>query len=134
MTLFFDIQKLEKQAKGSDLKFLEILENHYQISSLKKSSFKKFKSINGTSYLLNPQALFTLSRSIDISYIVQYVRLAAKRLYNDYAMFNEIGLNITFYPDIDLNLLKYNPLLKITNKYIYFKFEEIYYGTKLRKD
>lgn len=134
MTLFFDIQKLEKQAKGSDLKFLEILENHYQISSLKKSSFKKFKSINGTSYLLNPQALFTLSRSIDISYIVQYVRLASKRLYNDYAMFNEIGLNITFYPDIDLNLLKYNPLLKITNKYIYFKFEEIYYGTKLRKD
>lgn len=134
MTLFFDIQKLEKQAKGSDLKFLEILENHYQISSLKKASFKKFKSINGTSYLLNPQALFTLSRSIDISYVVQYVRLAAKRLYNDYTMFNDIGLNITFYPDIDLNLLKYNPLLKITNKYIYFKFEEIYYGTKLRKD
>jgi hypothetical protein len=135
MTLFFDIQKLEKQANGNDLKFIEILQNHYEITVLKKTSFKKFKSIKGSSYLLNPQAIFnSLTRSIDIAYIVQYVRLAARRSYPSYTLYNITWLDITFFPEIDLNSIKNNPLLKITTNYIYFKFEEIYNGTKLRKN
>lgn len=130
MILFFDIKKLEEQALGSDVELLKILKDFYNKKVNKQSTLSRYKSINGKSYLLNTQALFNLS--IDISYIAQYIRLAARRDYTLYKLFNTISLDLSFYPEIDINIVKSNPLLKITNKQINFKFEEIYYGAKFR--
>lgn len=130
MTLFFSLKKLENQAAANDSIFLQILKDHYTTSVLNKSVFSKYKKINGTSYLLNPQPLFT--QTIDIAYIVQYIKLASLRDYTVFKLFNIITLDTSFFPEIDTNAIQKNPLIKITNKQIKFKFEEIYYGAKFR--
>lgn len=132
MTLFFSLEKLEKQAQGSDPKFMQILSDFYQQKTLKRPSLNKvrFKPINGSSYLLNPQPLF--AQHVDIAYVVQYVRLAARRDYTLFTMFKEIRLDLSYFPELDINSLNRNPLLIVKNKHIQFKFEEIYYGAKFR--
>lgn len=132
MTLFFSLEKLEKQANGSDPKFMQILWDHYQRKLLQRPTLNKvrYKPINGTSYLLNPQPLF--NQPTDIAYIVQYIRLAAKRDYTLLTLFKEIRLDLSFFPEIDTKVLSRNPLLIVKNNHIQFKFEEIYYGAKFR--
>lgn len=132
MTLFFSLEKLEKQANGSDPKFMQILWDHYQRKLLQRPTLNKvrYKPINGTSYLLNPQPLF--NQPTDIAYIVQYIRLAAKRDYTLLTLFKEIKLDLSFFPEIDIKVLSRNPLLIVKNNHIQFKFEEIYYGAKFR--
>jgi len=132
MTLFFSLEKLEKQANGSDPKFMQILWDHYQSKLLKRPTLSKikYKSINGSSYLLNPQPLF--NQNVDIAYVVQYVKLAARRDYTLFTVFNQIVLDLSFFPDLDAQAISRNPLLIVKNKHIQFKFEEIYYGAKFR--
>jgi hypothetical protein len=132
MTLFFSLEKLEKQTGNSDPKFMQILWEHYQCKTLQRPSLRKvkFKPINGSSYLLNPQPLF--NQTIDIAYVVQYIKLAAKRDYSLFRMFNQIGLDLSFFPELDQQYINRNPLLIVKNNHIQFKFEEIYYGAKFR--
>lgn len=134
MTLLFDLYKLESQTNNKDILFIEILKDHYNKTFLKKSSFKRFKSIKGSSYLLNPVPVLNQIAGIDIAYNVQYIKLAARRSFTDYRIYNQIKLDLSFFPDIDLNSIKTNPLLNITTNKIYFKFEEIYNGSQLHKN
>lgn len=132
MILFFDIQKLEKQTIGNDLKFLQILEDHYNAKALKRPTLSKLKytPIHGNSYLLNAKPLFR--QPVDIAYVVQYIKLAARRDFLLFSQFNVISLDLSFFPEFDPKLLSRNPLLNIKNNQIQFKFEEIYYGAKFR--
>lgn len=132
MTLFFSLEKLEKQSIGSDPKFMQILWDHYQQKLLRRPTLNKvrYKPINGSSYLLNPQPLF--NQQTDIAYVVQYVKLAARRDYTLFTMFKQITLDLSFFPDLDVSIISRNPLLIVKNKQIQFKFEEIYYGAKFR--
>ena len=132
MTLFFDINKLDKEASGSIIKFIAILKDHYTKSIKKYSYINKYKSIHGNSYLLNPAPLFTAK--IDKAYIIQYVKLAARRDYTLFKLFNIISLDLSYFPEINLEIIKHNPLLKIINNQIQFKFEEIKNGTSIWTD
>lgn len=129
MTLFFDINKLDKEASGSILKFIAILEDHHNKSTKKGSYLRKYKPIYGSDFLLHPEPLFKIT--LDKAYIVQYVRLAARRDYTLYKLLNIITLDLSYFPEINLDLIKNNPLLKIINNKIQFKFEEIKNGISI---
>lgn len=133
MTLFFDIIKLETESKGSDKLFIDILEDYYRVQVLNKIQTIKYRSIKGKSWLLNPIPLFDKTIA-DLSYIVQYIKLAGRRNYHLYKMHNILTLDITFYPNLNIELIKNNPLLNIINNNIHFKFEDNFFETKSNKE
>jgi len=126
MTLFFDIIKLEAESKGNDLLFMNILEDYYNVKTFNRLQKVKYKSISGRSWLLNPVPLFD-RKTADISYIVQYIKLAGRRNYQLYKTYGILTLDSSFYPNLLLENIKRNPLLNISNnQHIHFKFEEIF--------
>jgi hypothetical protein len=126
VTFFFNIEALEREAGDSYVKFMTIFEI-IVLDKLPKSTY--IKSVNrckkGNSYLLNPKPLLNLAKNIDIAYIIQYIKLAARRDYTAYKYNNYAGLLLSYYPDINMAAIKHNPLLKITKQEILFKYEEI---------
>lgn len=129
MTLFFDINKLEKEADGNDLKFMQILEDHYIVRTKHTLPKLKYKPINGKSWLLNPQPLFN-KHIADIAYIVQYVKLAGRRDYLLYKLYNQISLDRSYYPTLNIDNISRNPLLFITQTHVHFKYETIYLNSR----
>jgi hypothetical protein len=126
MICFFDLEILEREAGTDSEKFLWLLYYHHT-KSIPKNRHSKYKpskyNLNGTSWLLKPDKLFELS--IDNNYIVQYIKLAARRSYSFYKFYGIKTLDRSLFPDLNLENIKTNPLLKITNNLIYFKYEEI---------
>jgi hypothetical protein len=125
MALFFNLKTLEEQSNGDASKFMAMLEYHHSKKLPSKSSkFKPSKvSLAGNCFILSPVPLFA-DKSTDILFKIQYIKLAARRDYNLYKQYKYRGLDLSFYPDIDINLIKNNPLLKITKTEILFKYEE----------
>lgn len=76
----------------------------------------------GSSYLLNFDDL--LHHVGDTLWKGQYIRLAARRDYMLYKMYRAKYLDLSYFPDIDINAIKHNPLLEIVGNKLYFKFEE----------
>lgn len=129
MPLFFNLKELEKNDIGG-FKFLEIFKDYYYKSTKKDSYIRKYKyNLNGTSYLLNTAPLFSIPT--DVSYIIQYIKLASLRDYTAYKLFRVSYLDLSYFPDVDIEAIKHNPLIKISKNKIYFKFEEAYNGTKV---
>jgi hypothetical protein len=126
MVLFFNLDALETEAGTNSEKFLWLLYYHHT-KAIPKSRNAKYKpsktNLAGTSWLLKPDPLFELS--IDNNYIVQYIKLAARRSYSFYKFYGIKTLDRSLFPDLNLENIKTNPLLKITNNLIYFKYEEI---------
>lgn len=114
-TFFFDLIKLEKLAKNDLYRFMEIMEAEY-------NTILALSKIRGKSFLLKPEQLF--KAKIDIVYKVQYTRLAAKRDYFLYKQYGFNGLDLSLYPDLHTNNIKYNPLLEISNNKLTFKLED----------
>lgn len=134
MSLFFNLEILEKEAGSDQLKFLALLEYHYRgtIAASQRSKYVPSKqSLRGYSFILNPEPLFNQD-GLNSAYLVQYVKLAGRRSWSTYKFYNSKTLDVSFFPDLNLLKLKTNPLLTITNKLIYFKFEETYNGSKIR--
>jgi hypothetical protein len=125
MALFFNLKTLEEQSQGDASKFMAMLEYHYSKRlPLKYSKFKPSKvSLAGNCFILKPIPLFA-DKSTDILFKIQYIKLAARRDYNLYKQYKYQGLQLSFFPDINIDLIKNNPLLTITNKEILFKHEE----------
>jgi len=126
MICFFNLEILEREAGSDSEKLLWLLYYHHT-KSIPKNSRVKYKpskyNLNGTSWLLKPDKLFELN--IDNNYIVQYIKLAARRSYSFYKFYGIKTLDRSLFPDLNLENIKTNPLLKITNNLIYFKYEEI---------
>ena len=126
MALFFNLQTLETQSLNDANKFMAMLEYHY--SKRLPSKYSKYLPskvpLNGTSYLLNPLALFS-DKSTDILYKLQYIKLAGRRDYSLYKLYKYKALQLSYYPDIIYDTIKHNPLLTITQTEITFKYEEI---------
>lgn len=128
MTVFFNLNILDKESKCDPYRFLALLEYH-TTGKLPKSYKSKYKpssvSLTGFSFILDPIPLFNL-KHVDIHFIIQYIKLAALR---DYALyrFNQFkALDTTFFPDLNTSVIRSNPLLTIAQKYINFKYEDIY--------
>ena len=133
MLLFFDLQKLEQHSKTPS-EFIDNLKTFYFAYYIKDASYrlKSLKSFTGYSYLLNPEPLFR-DQTVDIAHKVQYVKLAARRNYSTYKLTSVAQLDLSLYPDIDIEALRGNTLLSIDQYQIKFKYEEIYNGSKVRR-
>lgn len=126
MTLFFNLENLEKDSLPDSKKFLTLLERFYK-KQIPKSKHDKYKSklpLPGYNFLLNPDPLFRQD-GIDNIFKVQYIILAGRRDYTLYKLKGVKSLDLSYYPDLDIDKVKNNPLLKIVGNQIYFKYEEI---------
>ncbi len=118
MTLFFDLERLERETVNSLDKFVVYLKLHYE-----KRLFKPFK-LNGLSFLLNPEPLFRKDNKVDILYKIQYIKLAARRDYGLYKLYGQKTLDLSYFPDINISAIRTNPLISIKNNQIFFLYEE----------
>jgi len=127
MTLFFNINVLVRDTLGDPEYIVEALHKFYCGISIPKNKHEKYKPLQrlraGSSFLLKPEPFFKHT-GIDSVYRAQYIRLAALRNYGLYKTYQIKSVDLTLYPDIDLNNIKSNPLLIIANKQIKFIHEE----------
>ena len=133
MALFFNLKILESEAQNNAEKLVTLLKYHKEGKTL-ASKYDKYKpskkSLKGNSFILNPDSIL-YNEQVDVSYLAQYIKLAGRRDLMLYKLHNFIQLDTTFFPDLLLDKLKTNPLLKFSNQLIYFKFEETYCGSKV---
>lgn len=124
MALFFDLNKLEELSCSDANKFLTLLEYHFNKKTI-PSKYDKYKPVplHGSCFLLNPIPFFS-DKTTDILYKVQYIKLAARRDYNLYRQYKYKALNTSYFPDLNWDAIRSNPLLKITPTEITFKYEE----------
>lgn len=132
MICFFNLELIEKEASNDTEKFLYLLYYHHT-KSIPKNRHQKYKpskvNLTGASWVLRLDPLFELN--IDNNYIVQYIKLAARRSYSFYKFYGIKTLDRSLFPDLNLENIKTNPLLKITNNLIYFKYEESNHGISI---
>lgn len=136
MALFFNLKLLESQSTSNPEKLIALLRFHYEgktIANKRNKYNPSTKSLVGNSFILNPVPIL-YNKDTDPAYLSQYVKLAGRRDLSLFKLYRFIALDLSYYPDIDLNSIKTNPLLNISNHQIRFKFEEIYHGTKIRRD
>lgn len=112
--LKFDLVKLKNISNNNPKKLIVILYKHYRLTNNK---------ITGSNFIINPSKFFS-DRNIDILYKAQYIELAGRRSYQHYKDLGYKHLDLSYYPDLNKNAIKYNPILKIENNKIYFKYEE----------
>jgi hypothetical protein len=126
MILFFNLSVLEAETLGNPKQMVEKLRLFYTKKQIPKNSYSKVKPIRnliGNSYLINPDGFFA-DNITDIIYKSQYIQLAGRRDYSLYKLFNVKYLDLSYFKDIDLDNIKTNPLITITQNKIYFKYEE----------
>lgn len=126
MILFFNLSVLEAETLGNPKQMVEKLRLFYTKKQIPKNGYTKVKPIRnliGNSYLINPDGFFA-DNITDIIYKSQYIQLAGRRDYSLYKLFNVKYLDLSYFKDIDLDNIKTNPLINITQNKIYFKYEE----------
>lgn len=127
MVLFFNLRLLEAKTNNDSEYMVVALNKLFKNIKVPKSSTEKYKPIpnleRGTSFLLNPKKLFT-DKSTDIIYKAQYIKLAGRRDYNLYIQYKSTTLDLSLYPDINIQAIKYNPLIEITENTLKFKYED----------
>lgn len=123
MALFFNLDLLETETNCDPKLMLSMLERHFSKKLIPKNhrELNSFKNLSGHSFLLNAQPLF--QDTSDIAHKAQYIRLAGRRDYSLYKLYRVVYLDLSYFKDIDLDALKHNPLLTITDNKIYFKHE-----------
>lgn len=122
---FYDANKLEKidvrNIKLFVMLICKVRPGYKELKEFKKMK-DKFQTVIGQSFILHPERLLT--STVDIIYIYQYLILASRRSYLLYKRSKITYLDLSLFPDIILDNIKYNPLLRIENGKIYFKLEE----------
>jgi hypothetical protein len=126
MALFFNLLVLEEETNNDPQYLVEALKLYYKGVTLPKNAYTKYKpikkSLRGGSFLLNPKSFFE-DKTTDIIYRAQYLRLAGRRDFSFYKFYGYKYLDLSYYSDINLDLIKSNPLIKIDKKQIQFKYE-----------
>ena len=129
--LFFNLSLLENNTQCDPVQLVEKLNLHFIRKTIPKNQYTRIKPIQnlkGNSFLINPALLFQ-DKITDTIYKAQYIRLAGRRDYAIYKYYGHKYLDLSYYSDINLDTIKNNPLIKITENKIYFKYEEIENGT-----
>jgi hypothetical protein len=123
MTVFYNLELIDKEAGGHSVKFVQLFTRLAQRNYMPKNNKEKcIKKLIGSSFLLAPNPLLT-NKYVDINYKVQYIKLAAYRDYALYKLYKATSLPLSYFPDIDMDKIKHNPLLHITATDIQFKYE-----------
>ncbi len=123
MTLFFNLENLEKEAQNDPTRFITLLYRlHYKKLPKNRNSIRPAKlPLVGSSFLLNPGPLFR--EKVDSLFILQYIKLAGRRDYTLYKEFKLTSLPLSYYPDINMSAVRPNPLLTLKDNQIFFKYE-----------
>lgn len=121
MALFFNFENLAKEAKQDPIKLTSLLREYANPCKLLKHNLRN--KLRGHSFLLNPQSILE-DKGTDILYIYQYLLLASKRDYALYQLYGVRSLPLSHFPDLNLDSIKTNPLLKTTQTDVIFKYEE----------
>lgn len=123
MALFFNLDLLETETNCDPKLMLSTLERHFTGKLIPKNSRDRVTTRNlvGHSFILNATSFF--QDTSDIAHKAQYIRLAGRRDYSLYKLYRVTYLDLSYFKDIDLDAIKHNPLLKITDNKIYFKYE-----------
>ena len=126
MTLFFNLKQLQVSAGNNGDKLVSDLYKYYlyRIKKNKGYYLPKVSLLGGTSFLLNPEGLFN-EKAVSVIHKAQYIILAGKRDYQLYKEYGVTTLDLSYYPDLDTDKIKYNPLLTIKQNKLQFKFEGI---------
>jgi len=114
--LKYNFLKLKKLSKNNLIKLVLLLEHYYY-----KPRFSP--NLTGINFILNPGKFFSDSK-VDILFKAQYLELASLRSYQKYKTLNQKYLDLTYYPDLNLQAIKHNLILTITENKIYFNYEE----------
>jgi hypothetical protein len=129
MILFFNLDLLETKTANNPDYMCVALFKLYKGIKVPTHSRNKYPPIPllgvGSGFLLNPEDFFN-DYSTDVIYKAQYIKLAGRR---DFTLYRTLGikyLDLSYYPDILLDNIRTNPLLKIANNTIKFKYEELY--------
>ena len=123
----FNWKKIYKEADGSSIKCLEILD----MMVYKKVPYNSYdpiykyrnKNFSGDSFLLQPEILLENSFRFEPREVAIYVALAARRKLADYLAFGEKNLSARHAPQLN-TLLEENRLLYIRHGKIHFIYEE----------
>ena len=134
MALLFNQQYLDSISTSS-MSYIDTL-RYYRAKTLVVPPPGVSRRLNrsrmvGQSFLLNPDELLN-DRRTDPSYIVQYIKLAARRDYAMYKLYNITYLDLSYYPDIDRSKISHNPLLSIAGEKLFFKYEENSNGNRIQ--
>jgi hypothetical protein len=121
--LFFNLAQLQLAANGNSTTLVKELERYYLYRNKKLNGYylPKYSLFGGTSFLINEKELFNDS-SLDV-YKAQYIILAGKRDLNLYKEYKVATLDLSFFPDLQVEKIKNNPLLDIKQQQIKFKYE-----------
>ena len=122
--LFYNLANLQKAAGTNSSVLVKELERYYLYRNKKLNGYylPKYSLVGGASFLVNPSELFN-DRSIIDTYKAQYIILAGKRDFNLYKEYKVTTLDLSYFPDLQLEKLKNNPLLDIAQQHIKFKYE-----------
>lgn len=125
MTFFFNIDNLERESCNNYSTFIELLDiAYYKKLPSKRRKIRRIKlNLAGSSFILNLPPLLKAAKTLEPAFVVQYVKLCAKRDYMLYKLYGTKSLQLSYYPDIDFEAIKLNPLLSITKTEIHFKYE-----------
>lgn len=125
MTFFFNLENLERESCDNSVNFVRILDTiyHKKLPSKRKGVKPVKLDMRGKSFILNLKPLLEEAKRVDTAYIVQYVKLCARRDYTMYKLYGIKSLQLSYYPDINIEAIKTNPLIHITQSEIYFKHE-----------
>lgn len=127
MTLFFDLHILERDTKEDPEYLVRALYYFYKGIMIPNKLYSKYKPLpnlkKGSSFLLNPKGFF--SDYSDTVYRAQYIKLAGRRDYMDYITNLDTTLNLSMFADINISAIQHNPMIKIINNKIKFKYEEL---------
>lgn len=127
MILFFDLHTLESETKNDANYLVQALYYFYKGIFIPPNLYAKYKPIQklrkGSSFLLKPDELFS-DKSTDNVLKAQYIKLAGRRDFISYKTNNDRSLHLSFYPDINLQAIKTNPLITIIKNRVHFKFED----------
>jgi len=123
MVLRFNLEKLQQKSKQHwDL--LDILRDYRSGRWVKLNNAKiTSEMFSGPSFILKPDQLLADNRT-DRLFIIQYVKLAGRRNWQFYQDLGYKFLDLTYYPDLNLQAIKHNLILTITENKIYFNYEE----------
>lgn len=123
--LLFNIEKLERLTSGDPNAMVQCLFYWYKNISVPARATTKIKPLGnllGSSFLLNPEALF--QSKVDINWKAQYIQLAGRRDLFLYRQYSIKTLDLSLFPDINVTAIKQNPLLEIASNKITFKLED----------
>ncbi len=127
MALIFNLDETIKAAStvGCSLRDILVFSKEKRIPKNSRSKYLSVdikKILNGYSYLINDTDLFR-DNVTDSTYIDQYIMLAGRRDYHLYKMYNYTKLPLSYFPDLNMDSIKYNPLLKVDGDGLLFKYE-----------